>query len=304
MKKQLPVRITSGLAALMLAACVTQPAPKVAHLDGVALEHRFDGELSRVALTENYTFSETYLPRLQANYDAQEEPQHHETQHTPPNTQTSPHAKTVQGYTDGSSAGLLFDINTDLPQGWELSSNSRILRHRESGLECVLSYSFGAENVRYLLTDLKQFDDVGRDVGCNYQEDSGKALITLFATYRPDLTLEQMAAASVASIRAVFNVKGVLSVPLPTIRSKEPDPLIDGLEKQLAGAFDVGEIKGVPYKTAIWIAKTGGWHVKVRATYPQADTMSEIMAAISFTTSHLVVRAKNLKEPIGNGVSV
>ncbi len=56
-------------------------------------------------------------------------------------------------------------------------------------------------------------------------------------------------------------------------------------------------------KSSMWLVKTGGWHVKARATHLMEDKMTEIFAAVMFVTAHLEVRTKNEAAPIG-GVEI
>ncbi|MEL7486333.1 MAG: hypothetical protein AAGJ87_03835, partial [Pseudomonadota bacterium] len=60
----------------------------------------------------------------------------------------------------------------------------------------------------------------------------------------------------------------------------------------------------VPFRTSLWLVKTEGWHVKARASYPNDDQASEIVASIVFAFAHVQVRAKNLKNPISRGADV
>ena len=207
------------------------------------------------------------------------------------------------GYADDASHGLLLNIDDALPEGW-IRSGEKTVRHELSGLQCTLSFEVEKQNARYLLMELKQFDASGRDVACHYGKDDKSAVITVFATHMPDATLEQMVSAVTASIRSSYTIGEVLSVPLIEMKGDGTDPVIDGLEPQIAGGFDIGDIDNVRYKTSLWLAKTHGWHVKVRATYPKDDATTEILSAIDFAFAHLAVRKKNMSEPIYGGAEV
>ena len=189
------------------------------------------------------------------------------------------------------------------PAGWSRLGDK--LAHRESGLECPASFTLrGKDKDRILaLHTVTAYDSRNRDVSCNYVID-GDAAVTIYASYYPDMTLEDHAAGAVAAIRQNFDVRGELPVTLIEVDSRTKTVSTDPLPAALSGAFDVGEINGVPYKTAIWLAKTHGWHVKARATYAQSDFASEIVAAVLFGVNYVNIDMKNRKEPTGAGPEV
>jgi hypothetical protein len=187
------------------------------------------------------------------------------------------------------------------PAGWSLHGDT--LTHGRSGLKCPKTFDYeekdGAPQRLLALKEIVDYDGKGLDVACNYVG-GGDTLITLYASYYPDTTLEDHAVAAVTAMRQNFALKGVLPVISIEIEDKEGEPL----EKPLAGAFDIGEIGGVPYKTAIWLVRAHGWHVKTRATYAQDDLSSEVMAALMFTISWVNVDTKNRTEPMAPGPEV
>ncbi len=132
--------------------------------------------------------------------------------------------------------------------------------------------------------------------------------IVVFASFWPDVTLEEHSSAAAASIFQRYTVNEQLPVPVVMLGPAEGDDtnpeLYSNIEQTLAGGFAVGDIDGVSYKTSFWLAKTHNWHIKLHATYPQEDITSEIIAAVYFSASHLAVRAKNLAEPTAPGVDV
>lgn len=191
------------------------------------------------------------------------------------------------------------------PEGWLRTENK--LTHRDSGLECPqiidLNDKTSASPRRLELKGVTQYDQRGRDVSCNYAI-GGDVSVTLFASFYPDVSIEQHAAGAVAAMRQNYALKGVLPVTSVEISRKDEngEPLI--LDAALAGAFDIGEMNGVPYKTAIWLAKTHGWHLKARATYAQADSVAEVVAAVLFGANYSNIDMKNRANPTAAGAEV
>lgn len=186
------------------------------------------------------------------------------------------------------------------PKGWRLEDDTLI--HNESGLECPASFSIEAEDEtrELVLKAINTYDARGRDVSCNFAID-GAVSITVYASFYPEMSAEEHAAGAVSAMRQLFQLKGVLPVITIELANKDDD---EPTEAPLAGAFDIGEVNGVPYKTAIWLAKTGGWHVKTRATYPQSDIGSEITAALMFAANYINVQAKDRANPTTSGSDV
>lgn len=193
--------------------------------------------------------------------------------------------------------------DANAPAGW--SEEQGKLTHRESGLECSRSFAFKTDGKDRILAlkDVSTYDERGRDVSCNYAI-AGESSITIYASFYPDLSLEDHAAGAVAAIAQNFTIKGTLPVTIVAIESRDKSLTTAALPAALSGAFDVGEFNGAPYKTAIWLAKTHGWHVKARATYAQTDFNSEIVAAVMFGVNYINVEMKNRNNPTANGPEV
>lgn len=189
------------------------------------------------------------------------------------------------------------------PAGWRRQDNRLV--HVESGLECPLEFDFNADKKSGVLSlkDVTVYDQANRDVSCNYAN-GGAAAVTVYASFYPDISVEDHAAAAVASMRQSFPLKGVLPVISVEIEDKDAGASTADLEAPIAGAFDIGEINGAPYKTAIWIAKTHGWHVKTRATYAQADATTELVAAVIFAANYLNIDMKAKNSPTAKSADV
>lgn len=189
------------------------------------------------------------------------------------------------------------------PAGWSREESKLV--HNESGLACPAEFNLGDKNKKrpLKLIGISQYDERGRDVSCNYSVE-GAVSITLYASFYPDMTVEDHAAGAVAAMRQNFTIRGVLPVTIAEITRKNEDGEEIALPTPLAGGFDVGEINGVPYKTSIWIAKAHGWHVKARATYAQNDIVAEVIAALLFATNYSRIDMKNLADPTTAGADV
>jgi hypothetical protein len=199
-----------------------------------------------------------------------------------------------------SSGALYLRAASELPRGWT-AKGADLIRHTLSGLECPRTIEIEDENRRFLLVGVHEFGVRNLDVGCAYLRGEGDAL-TLYASFWPQMALEDSTAGAVAAIRQRFSVKGELPIALISLDGE--GPAYNGLEEPVAGGFDIGVRNGKPYKTSLWLVKTQGWHVKARATYAQDDVSSELVSAILFAVSHVNVRAKNLAEPVAAGGEV
>ena len=189
------------------------------------------------------------------------------------------------------------------PEGWTRDDGK--LTHRESGFECPGAFDFktDGEDRVLALKDVSTYDERGRDVSSNYAIDV-EASITIYTSFYPDLSLEDHAAGAVEAIAQNLTIKGTWPVTVVEIESQDKSLTTAALPAALSGAFDVGEFNGAPYKTAIWLAKTHGWHVKARATYAQTDFNSEVAAAVVFGVNYINVEMKNRNNPTTNGPEV
>lgn len=217
--------------------------------------------------------------------------------------------KIIDSRTEEKSLAALASANSD---GWTIlnkGADDERSVHQESGLECpaeidlTLNEEAEVSGKLYTLEGVTKFDRRGRDVACNYIA-GGDAIITLYASFYPDISLEDHAAAAVSAIRQNFNVKGQLPVITMEMKRASSSANSEPPAPFIAGAFDVGQINGAPYKTALWIGKTYGWHVKVRGTFAQEDVGSELVSALMFSMNVLGVSEKNAKNPTTSGPEV
>jgi len=281
------VRVASLAAALLAASCATPDSARrsIAHASAPSMPT----SLSRLEIAQNYRIESAPPVNLAVGAD--------------PSFALSHEVSGLKVGSEGASkvnsgaspASMALLTAAELPAGWGFDKDHG-LQHAKSGLACPLTVEAPEENRRFLLRDIKNFDANGLDVGCNYSTDTG-VFLTLYASFWPEMSLDDSLSGAVAAIRQNFDVKDNLPLPLITINQKEDDPLYTEMETPKAAAFDVGEVNGAPYKTAVWLVKTYGWHVKARATYPLDDQTSEIISALMFAYSHLNVRAKNMTDP-------
>lgn len=212
----------------------------------------------------------------------------------------------ARGRTDERIQDVKFvTTSAKLPDGWR--DEGQTILHQESGLKCAkeitLDKTATTPKRRLSLSEVTQYDQRGRDVSCNFTLE-GDAAITIYASYYPDIKIEDHAAGAVAAIKQNFNVKGDLPVAVVEISRKEEDGTTHRYPAPLAAGFDVGEINGVPYKTSLWLAETHGWHVKARATYARSDIQAEIAASLMFGISYLTIDIKNRENPTAAGADV
>lgn len=202
---------------------------------------------------------------------------------------------------DGRAAKIQFDpADPSPPAGWK--RERQLLVHEESGLACVLDLDLGEGKASrtMILADIVQYDQRGRDVSCNYVMD-GMTAISLYASFYPDISAEDHAKSAVAAMAQNFTIKKALPVTVAEVSRKDDSGKEVMLPSPIAGGFDVGEINGVPCKTAIWLAKTHGWHVKARATYAQSDITAETIAALLFAVNYSRIDIKNEADPTVGG---
>ena len=216
---------------------------------------------------------------------------------------------TVRTGTLDAAPALVYYVqaqNSFSENGWVIDNNR--LRHEESGLLCPSALALGEDGRNFALQRVIEFDDQSRDVACHYQASDNGDAITAYASYWPDIELEEHAVGVMQGIYQNYTVSGQTELPVVELKADEADSavaaLVNGMEEPIAGGFEIGQVNGADYRTSVWLVKTHGWHVKLRATYASADEAAEFLSAIHFMASHLAVRAKNMAEPIAPGAEV
>lgn len=262
--------------------------------------------ISRIDIAQRYRFEERTLPEFDGGVisaSAAPVTDAHDKAAALPDRYSS----RIQNLGAEENAKVIYHrAASDIPDGWRDDGDAVV--HEQSGLSCPLQINVESEGRQFLLERITQFDTAGRDVGCGLVSTSRDVSIVVFASFWPDVTLEEHSSAAATSIFQRYTVSEQLPVPVVTLGPSEGEEahpeLYSGMEETLAGGFAVGDVDGVSYKTSFWLAKTHNWHVKLHATYPQDDVTSEIIAAVYFSASHLAIRAKNLSEPTAPGVDV
>ena len=203
-----------------------------------------------------------------------------------------------------------FDIANQLPKGWSFKGNG--VFHEKSGLQCDVSDNIevreidgdGNEKTSTQVFELDRIDlynQNGLDVSCNYTS-QGNAIITRYASYYPDRSLDDHVDATIAAIRQNFNIQSETDVILPTLSASDGSAINATLGDHHAGGFLVGKINGIEYKTALWLTVSNDWHVKVRATYPKENVGTEFLGAVTFIVAN--ERIKHHTDKTGPPTSV
>ena len=219
----------------------------------------------------------------------------------PDSTFAAPHeaAATPAHRHPGTEPPVFFRSDAKLPLGWAAADGAAV--HLESGLVCLGELNFPELKRRFELVAVRTFDGKGFDAGCNYQGSDGQA-VSLFASFWPDMTVEQHAQGAVAAINQTTPIVRELPVSVVKMTEDPAKPYTVNMEPVLAGAFEIA-VDGKPVKTAIWLTKTYGWHVKARATYAPTDEATEALTAVVFAVTHMSVRMKNMQKPTAVGGS-
>lgn len=288
------------------AACASAPAtPEVAGVN--PYDHYAFDRLSRIEIAQNMTVRSASLdasPALIAAAAGDDKSAAHERA----SSRVVAGSDRLRNKIDsGDGRSYYIEAQNSFSQdGWVIDNDR--LRHVESGLLCPSGLALGEDGRNYALQRVIEFDDAGRDIACHFQASDNGDAITVFASYWPDVTLEEHAASAAQIISQNFTVTGQSQLPVIELKADDPDSeiaaLVNGMEEPVAGGFNIGQMNGVDYRTSLWLVKTHGWHVKVRSTYAAADEASELLSAIHFMASHLAVRAKNMAEPIMPGAEV
>ena len=169
------------------------------------------------------------------------------------------------------------------------------LVHEPSGLHCAYGHaikftnrSTKAERTSALaLAAIRVFSEAGTDVSCQYVSEDGGSVITVFASYWPDVSLDDHYAEAFKLIQDEFSggqaAESISFAPGPdgdfgfeTVAPGE----IDQPHGTMVAAFTGGAETTNGFKTGLWLDKVKGWHVKVRATHAEAAHEVEVLAAM------------------------
>lgn len=180
----------------------------------------------------------------------------------------------------------------EIKGSWVLRDDGTFM-HKLSGMECdanqkmTMTNEDTGENTVTAMTlhGLALFNEDGSDTACDYRTQDNSRAITLYATYAPDVSAEEMFYGSVQAMRQALPLGDTLDIFIAAPQTDDGAVIM----KPYAAGFDIGKQKGTAYESALWTEKTHGWHIKVRATYPKDDKSVEALAAFMFMTAWLEV---------------
>ncbi len=187
-------------------------------------------------------------------------------------------------------------VSQNLPAGWRLIEGGVL--HENSGMTCVHEINVQESNFTVRLEQVRLFDEISMDVGCDYQVSSG-GYITIFASHWPELSQQDHANAAAEQIRTQFKTDKAVAVQSFELdgydRSILKTPTVIGYEADNPNADS--EVKKV--KSSLWLVKENGWHVKARATHALDENLTEFFSTLLFTLTHINVYEKDNAAPIG-----
>ncbi len=296
----------AGIGVIVLASCAGAKQPAPPSIMSTLDRFSFD-KLSRVEIAEHLTIQSSSLsgPISQVGTSAHGDMVGAHERSASSVTSSADRLQRKIGIGEGTASYISVQ-NSFQHDGWAIEGDR--LRHVESGLLCSPSFSLGEFGRTFSLERVVELGEQGNDVSCLYQAADNGDTIAVYASHWPDISLEEHAGAAMAGILDNHVVTAQVEVPVVVLKSDEQssplDELINGMEQPVAGGFEIGSINGVPYRTSLWLVKTHGWHVKVRAAYPSHDQSTELLSAIQFMASQLSVRAKNLSAPTASDADV
>jgi hypothetical protein len=189
--------------------------------------------------------------------------------------------------------------DSDVPAGFSASEGG--LLHRSSGLVCPFALPMpGATDDAQLvfLADIRVFAEDSSDVGCDYQTESGRQMLTVFASYWPDVTAEEHMRGVAGSIAS--RVTSVKDTPVPMATIEGDDLLLEGEMQALGGTFQLPN--GPRAHTYAWINRVAGWHIKTRyTTFEEPDT-DVIVALVVHMTEVQTVNDQQNKLRVSNSI--
>lgn len=170
-------------------------------------------------------------------------------------------------------------LDTDV---WRMEDGA--IHHVQSGMKCDLAYPLMESRLTELLIYTARFEK-GLDVACHYESDRVPVIMTFFATYAPDVTLEEHIAGAYLAMAA----------SLPNAQPAEMAYPVLGGEKErgietMAASLSVKTQDGFEVKASVWLAKLKGWHIKARGTYAaEAASMLEVLIGLNWVNKILQV---------------
>lgn len=179
--------------------------------------------------------------------------------------------------------------------GWREQEDAFV--HAHSGMRCpktltMLLIEEDGEPTRAdaSLARIQLFNERSDDTACHFENRETGISLTLYASNWPDISLEEHFGAGLKLIVDKFPLKS--EVPVIVANSETEKPATSTIEGDTwAAAFLTEPMNGETFKTALWLNKTGPWHVKARATFPVAPDSGEAAfsaAELASATMHAI----------------
>lgn len=209
--------------------------------------------------------------------------------------------------------------NSFADNGWRQAESGYV--HLPSGFVCPNAMGLTLKDeatgesltLEIPLNQIRNFATDGSDTACDFVNQSAGIFLTFFVSNFPQLSLDDHYSAALKHIVDRFPITSETTVFAPAIEldTRDYESRIEGVTK--AGAFLLEPQNGITGKTALWLNKTGDWHIKARGTYvvavngdaPGSLTAAELLAAIYHTaTLFNVDKYTNSEERGAGGVQV
>lgn len=145
------------------------------------------------------------------------------------------------------------------------------LIHGNSGMVCPARHSLrlsesGESVAEVFLFRVTSYNSSGTDVACGYVNQQQTMLVTLFASNWPETSVEdhfKTAARMMVTLETPMAEQVDIPVMAPNAAAQTNIP-----ERTMGLAYDSpANEDGVVMREALWVNKTRGWHIKVRATH-------------------------------------
>lgn len=172
------------------------------------------------------------------------------------------------------------------------------LLHTISGMTCAWAHPvvLGEDEMILLaLSDITVYDDKGYDTSCDYLSEDQHYYYTVYASYWPDVSLQEHFEAAAQIMLSEFPFKEVTPVVTSGMELDNGD-----IQETLAAGFLTQPLNNNEYFTGVWLNKANDWHVKVRATFTPAELGPQLSAALL----HSMTMVKILNKEQSNKVVV
>lgn len=195
--------------------------------------------------------------------------------------------------------------------GWMETEDAYI--HEFSGMACAKAeftlVPVKGDAIGFVAMPIKNiqvFDGAGYDTACHYESQQFGIAMTFYASRWPDVALDDHFNQSVSQILSRLPIETeTLSVSAEAEVEEGYDSTIEG--KTLSAAFLLERQNNIQYKTALWLNKTGDWHVKARATFAMLGDDEDVAFTEIFAATNHATKLVEIDKHInlnGGGVQV